>query len=350
MEINKKRLVVTIVIILLIFSGIEIGIKNYFDGRKDNFTEDLNSGNYDLILIGNSMLGHNVNISILEDELSQSTGRKISSKIFYFDGRSFPLWYLLIKNRIAASQKSNIPVVIIGHITEPWTVANRPGDNVTRLYMAVDEPDFYRIRGTPVSFTDTIERSSSILFAREDVAAAVLREFIKEATIERYPDGESVLKKRFAIGQFREQAPSVQHLQPLSDLLNTLPAQVTGSSKTRVRMTEEDYLKHGFFPEIIRVTQGRFPLVYVDSHLYPANDTEKLKNSRKILGKFLSENNVTYIDLNQREELNNTELYADLAHFHQKNFVHWKETSNVSGIEINSRIIARELLERKVIQ
>jgi len=99
-------------------------------------------------------------------------------------------------------------------------------------------------------------------------------------------------------------------------------------------MTEEDYLKHGFFPEIIRVTQGRFPLVYVDSHLYPANDTEKLKNSRKILGKFLSENNVTYIDLNQREELNNTELYA-IWHISIKKILFTERDFKCKCIEIN---------------
>lgn len=350
MEINTKRLIITAIIIVLIFSGIEMGIKNYYDGRKDHFTEDINSHDYDMIIIGNSMLGHNVNTSILNDELSQLTGRKITSMVIYFDGRSFPLWYLIIKNRIIPSQKSNIPVVIIGHINEPWILGNRPGDNLTRLYMAVDEPVFYRVRGTPPGMTDSVERTFSILFAREDTASAILREFIKGATIARYPDGESVLKSRFAVGQFKEQATRAEHLQSLSDLWNSISRKFTNRPGAIPPMTEEDYLKAGFLPEIIKSTQGRFPLVYVDSHINPVNNTENLTNSRKILSKFLNDTKVTYIDLNRQEELNQTYLYNDLAHFNQKNYYNWKETSNVSGIEINSRIIARELFRQKVIQ
>lgn len=350
MEINKTRLAVTVVIVLLIFSGVEIGMKNYFDSRKDHITEEINSNNYDMILIGNSMLGHNVNISILDDELSQLTGRKITSMTFYVNTQSFPLWYLVIKNRIVPSQKSNIPVVIIGHIEEPDLIAIGPRDNITRKYMAVDEPVFYRIRGTPVSITDNLERSFSILFARQDLAAEVLREFIKGATIEQFPDGESVLKERFAIGQFKQTVNKVEPLQPLPDLWNAVPALFTNSSKARTEITENDSLTAGFFPEIIKITKGRFPLVYIDSHLNPVYDNETRRDYRKILSKFLGENNVTYIDLNQREELNDSKLYADLAHFNQKNFLYWRETSNMSGIEINSRIIARELYEQKVIQ
>jgi len=347
-------MVITIIIIMLIFSGVEIGMKNYFDGRKDNFTEEINSNSYDLIFIGSSMLARNVNISILDEELSRLTKRPIKSVGFSFNSYSFPLWYLIIKNRIIPSQKSNIPIVIIGHLIEPENVQNSKGENIPRMFMAFDEPEYYRIRGTPVGITDNLERRFSILFAKEDVAAETLREFISIVTIGIYPDGESVLKKRFTIGQFKKTPESkVENLESLSALWDHIYVTISQKSlniTAKKPMNDEDYLKAGFFPEIIRLTQGRFPVVYVDSHLNPTYDTANFKKTRKVLNKFLTENNVTYLDMNRHEELNNSRLYSDIAHFNQKNYLTLNETTNTSGVEINSRLIARDLYQKKIIQ
>ena len=106
----------------------------------------------------------------------------------------------------------------------------------------------------------------------------------------------------------------------------------------------------GFFPEIIRITKGKFPVIYIDSHMNPNNDTPELILLRQNLKKYLISQNVSYIDLNNRQELNNSELFADFCHYNKKGFETWDETTNMSGIPLNSRIIAEEIYNLKIIK
>lgn len=260
-----------------------------------------------------------------------------------------PYHYLIIKNQILPSNKSNIPIFIIDSIDRPTMLTHeKKHDLHTRSNMIGDESVYYSIRGEPESISERIERSHPLFLFRKEKSAEFLRFFINIISIHNFPNGELTLQDRFTVGQFKDQTSKSVETESINDLINLGYQWIKNTSK-EIPISYDEKIKAGFFPEIIRITEGRFPIIYIDSHLNPKKDTDDLRNFRKNLSDFLNSQNVTYIDLNIRQELNNSKLFSDYEHYNKKGYAKWTNSTNVSGIPLNSRIIAEEIFNLQIL-
>ena len=196
------KLLITCLFIGLIIYSIDFGLIIFsFD---DGYIDNINKNTYDFIFLGNSMLNHNVNFTIFEQELCNLSGRKVNPLYITFQGDTLPFHYLIIKNRILLSNKINIPIIIIDYGENILPTSHSPQyDFHTRSKMVGDELEYYKKRGKPETIIERIQRSPWLMHKNE-ISASILREFINIISLREFPDGESILKKRFAVGQFKD--------------------------------------------------------------------------------------------------------------------------------------------------
>lgn len=340
----------------LIFICIFIYVVNYIFLTYSYVDEDeifrdgfsINETDFDFIFFGDSMLNWNVNRSLFELELNNLSGMSYSPLYIMYGGDGIPYYYLVIKNKILPSNKKNIPIIIIGYGNQSLiTAPSNPRGAHTLSMMAGDESVYYSIRGESESIIEHIERSHPIFFLRSDNSGKIIRSFMYVISLGNIIRSRSILEDRFKVGQFKELNHHSYHIQSITDLIKEVYQKITKTSKN-IPTTDIEKINASFLPEIIRVTQNKYPIIYIDTHMNPLFDTDNLRNYRKNLSQFLTSKNVTYIDLNNRDELNNSELFADNAHYNAKGYKNWNESTNISGIPLNSRIIAEEIYNLKI--
>lgn len=331
------KIIITSIFIVLFIYSIEYGLNTH--PIEGNYTALINQNNYDIIILGSSMAA-NFNYTLFEKELQNYTGREIKPLYIAMGAVSLPYYYLIIKNRILPSNKSNIPIIIIDYDTSYFGRATSEDRRVeTRLNMVDNESLYYSICGETESITDRIERSHPILLLRKEKSAEILKSYINIISLGIFPNGESILKKRFTFGQFKNTEVKSVSVQSITDLIYQGYFITINNTKKKIPNTFEGRINAGFFPEVINITKDRFPLIYIDSHMNPKNDTEYLQNMRRNMSQYLNSKNISYIDLNKREELNNSKLFKDVCHYNNSG----------NGLQINSRIIAEEIYNHKIL-
>ena len=331
------KIIITSIFIVLFIYSIEYGLNTH--SIEGNYTAQINQNNYDIIILGSSMAA-NFNYTLFEIELQNYTGREIKPLYIAMGAVSLPYYYLIIKNRILPSNKSNIPIIIIDYDTSYFGRATSEDRRVeTRLNMVDNESLYYSICDETESITDRIERSHPILLLRKEKSAEILKSYINIISLGIFPNGESVLKKRFTFGQFKKTEDKSVSVQSITDLIYQGYFIITNNTKKNIPNTFEGRINAGFFPEVINITKDRFPLIYIDSHMNPKNDTKYLQNMRRNMSQYLNSKNISYIDLNKREELNNSNLFKDVCHYNNSGY----------GLQINSRIIAEEIYNHKIL-
>jgi hypothetical protein len=322
---------------------LEIWADNYYTEYRSDITDKLNTNQYDIIFLGNSMLEVNVNNSIITSELSNLTGRKIEPLFISFTGNYFPTWYLVIKNRILTASKEGIPIVIVDLKKSAIEIDITPKQrNKLINLMNGYENRFFGISSDRLTMEEICGKMSHLITNKRSIMSEVRTLFISIVSFNTLnKDDQSIsIKNRFTVGEFKEiNETKVNNLEPITDL-------------SKIFSDIDDYsnisIEQGFLPEIINITQSKFSLIYVDSSL--KNDSTEYKTFRKKLEKFLHSRNVTYIDLNKREELKNNSLYADQAHFKNENGQDIEDSRVSDGIALNSKIIAEELWSKGVIK
>ena len=343
-----KVAITCILVALFIYCVIEFGANRetgpFHSANNEISTDLIDQTNYDLIIMGNSMLNVNVNKTLLEKELSSRTGRPIKILYMGYDSDSLPYYYLLIKNRILPSNKRNIPIVIINLMDYTLKTTHADiRDIPTRSMMVGDESFYYSIRGEPESIPERVEREIPLFLKKKQITASILNSYLQVISIDKFQNGEKILQNRFN-DQVKDTKTDSVDVQPITKLIDQSYQRITNTSEKRIPVTYNELISAGFLPEIIRLTHDRFPLIYIDSHMYPTIDSKNLKNFRNDLNKYLDSQNVTYIDLNKREELNNTEIYYKTSpHFSVSADSFASDFGNYSGVPINTRIIAEEI-------
>lgn len=335
----RTRLIITIVIITLILITFESWLGYNYSDTSDDIIDALNNNEYNVIFLGNSMLGANVNSSITTSILSNLTGRDVISLDLCYSGQSFPTYYLVIKNFILKSNKKGTPIILFDARENPLLINQPKYRNQIFRFMKEDESRFFEISGEFPTIFDNIGKYINFITFKNFLSKGIRIKFISLISFNYISNIDNILENRFSIGAFKEvQEINQSNLQPITDLFllnrnNKKPTNVT--------------IETSFFPEIINITHSTFPIVYIDSSL--REDSEEKREFRKILENYLLSRDVTYIDLNKREELKNKDLYADWAHFNPINNKERNMSINTSGIPLNSKIIAEELWRKGVI-
>lgn len=152
---NFKLLSCTIA--LLIALAMVLSTEWYFRkyaGNHDPYQirDEINLEKPDIIMLGNSMLGQNIDHDLFEKELSELTGRPIHAKFIVFNGCYASLFYIILTEQIATSNVSNIPLGIVDHSFRQFMSTGRGGnehDTIKQLLVNGDPIFFqkYRYKG-----------------------------------------------------------------------------------------------------------------------------------------------------------------------------------------------------------
>jgi hypothetical protein len=151
-------------LIFILFLGLEFNFRKnskYFDPKISEMKtkiEEARGKKLDLILVGNSMLGANLDAELFTVELSELIGRPIQILNLNISSISMPFFYLLTKNFLVKKEFEKIPIFYISHTRKSYlaTVPNSPELNLIREISAINDPIFSKkapqISASPADF------------------------------------------------------------------------------------------------------------------------------------------------------------------------------------------------------
>lgn len=296
--------------------------------RRYDFLERLRLERPDLILVGNSMLYRNVDRALLERLLSVRVGRPI--KVFYVSegATTSAWWYLALKDQIARSGLSGVPVGVMITETQLTQIHTELSARELWVFSKLVQPD-------DDAFFDKVGRryrSSMLLYRRLPDRALVSRYILRlwigawRPWAPRHDDGGALVAARLDLAEphpfdlFKAAAPEAKEHGFLSCLEPDLCAEKT------------------LLPDMIRVMKP-FRFFIIDSHRPPGTPNGGATPAyREKLGRYLSENGVELISLRGRPELDHAGLWIDPLHV------------NRAGELLNTRILAEEIGVRRLLR
>ena len=329
---------------LLIIILIELLTYNHFVNKEEykELTDQINAKQPDIIMLGNSILGHNVDKRIFDKELSNLTGKNITSIFWSSNGAHSAWWYLSIKNQILPSNVSRIPIGIIyrlDFLTRPkWGITGKNEKKIRKL-MIGKEPTFFE----KIKDNYKIEKFYKTFFFREELSHSIKLKWIKvllyyyDKKVEKiYPD--ELLNNKFDLKNLRTQKQSFIQTS---------------------KETEEDHyirlnnhvahINASFLPNMINLMENNTFFV-VETHLNPEIVNEKhlwtyntityehMAIYRKSLQNYLNKKKVEYMPLHNWSELDDPKLYRDGIHF------------NENGSIIFTKKLAYEIYKRELVK
>jgi hypothetical protein len=343
------KLVIFIMIIMSIFIiiSIEIFVYDQFVYREINnkLLNQINDEQPDIIMIGNSMLSHNVDQELFESELSNLTNRTIKSLFWSSGGMHSAWWYLSMKNQIIKSNVTDIPIGIVyrlDFITRPkWGIAGKYQDRIDQLLTA-NEDVFYQKTKTNNYYK--IKNIYKTYFFRHEFLNLIKKYWVKQ-TLHYYE--KKTNNKIFPDIIFQKKFP-LENLKNQNDFL--FQGSTESDEDNFKRLNDfESHINSSFLPNMIYLMKN-FSFFVVETHMNPNTTNDKYlwdynKNThknmnqyRKKLINYLFDNDINFIDLHNYSNLNYQKLYLDRMHF------------NKNGSKIFTRKLAQDIYIKEIIK
>ncbi len=297
--------------------------------NPDAILTRINKEKPDIILLGNSMLGMNVDNKIFNQELSRLEGRDIKSTFIVFNASHGPLFYLIIKNQISRSNAAGIPLVIIDHSPRLFASTGSSGPIIEKIKGQLrDHEDIFleKYYDPSLRIKYYLHSFSSAIYYAPECSRYLLNPFVgffcKIAGIAQRP--QHLLKVRFG-------HPTEMRSDKIQD------------EEDWGALNKIDY-DRSFLPDIFKET-SRFKLVFVLAHLNPDSEVLSQEFFKSLYFSSISDfkeyvqlNNGKVLDMNQFKELDNGLLYRDEDHFNQ------------TGVVINSKLLAKIIYDNGLIK
>ena len=323
----------------------------FFITYSDKYKKYIQNSNPDLILIGNSLLNPNINKYFLNKELSRLYGCKIKV-IFIASGGAQSAWYyLILKNQILTSNIKNIPVGFVF-----W------GDDITNPILGTQDGSLYQheIKKTflpeDLLFLKKIKKNAKF-YKKRKLNLLENRYEIKRFILDNYGNNilkltniNQNLKKKF----YNKTAPKYQKSKfkkVLDDVFNNKYFKSFNikkrlyCSQNLTKESFENLVKESFLIDILNY-KDNYKIFFIQSH--PKKNFGTCNNYLTFLENYLKEKKSFLINLRNRSELDDMNLYRDDMHFYSTEEA--KKLNKKNGIKLNTKILADEIYKRKIIK
>lgn len=325
---TRRGLVYSILSLLILVSGvafIEIWAEQTFTavGFVPRYREKILTSPPDVIFVGNSVLHENLPKGEMEAGLSRMLGRKINVMYIAKGGMHSAWYYLILKNQIATTGLSNIPIFFLDYEDffirpEAKTSTGGKSERLLRQALTGDDEVFLRkvgdrgnyfLSGFPYVYSQrfNIKRRLTARFVRSGFRLMGIDRKIK--TRRWKTDDETavawLLGNVFKGSNFRQG-------QEVDDRHTADRPAITYANDAEF----EQKMESTFVPDMLKF-QDRFKLIFVQSNSNPS--MVQMKQSLKIYSerfdRYLKKNGASFIDLNSVTELQQPGLMHDSRHF-----------------------------------
>jgi len=319
LSISNSKLV-SIVCAVLISLGLLSMTEFYFRqmiGDPYQIRDQINKENPDIIMLGNSMLGRNIDQVVFDQELSRLTGRAIHSKFIVLNGCHAAVFYVVLKDQVAASRMAGIPVGVVDSWGFIYT-GNTTGDADDHLKQSLVEydPEFFKkFDNKYFKYTFFLRGGFKTFYYSPGYSYKIFKDFYGADRLN--VDPLNILRSRFGV--------------------DADPRYFNRQDKRSVSKTMN--IEGSFVPDILRVSK-KFRLFFVKSRFvyekFRSND--RAASSPDRLAGYLNQRGVVLIKNQEFKELDDTSLFMDDQHLNEK------------GALINTRLIAKRIFEEGLLK
>jgi len=326
---GKGTALLSLMAILLVFGAESFFRTLYKENNPQGISEKIDGERPDIILLGNSMLGGNIDKKIFDEKLSSLARRDIRSTFLVFHGNHGPLFYVIIKNQIAKSKLSGIPLLIVDHDPGSFASQDLPGGDQEAIKRQLREHETVFLKKCHdhlFRYRYYLRPYSTIFYYAPGCSRKAMRAFVDffYGLSGFKHSSEHLMKIRF----------SDSHLKPIQ----------FDDEDGKVQTFNSIRYENSFLPDIIQEA-SRFRLGFVITHPNPSSiflRPEKAKrdylNSIERFTKCVRSKGAMVLNMNQFEELNNEALFLGYTH------------NNKLGVSVCSRLLAKAIYDAGLIK
>lgn len=132
---------------VIISVGLLLATEAWFVQYNQNpyqIRDQINAEKPDIIMLGNSMLGANVDQALFDRTLTRFTKRPIHSTFISYSGKGGDLFYVILKQQIASSGVSGVPVGIVGQDDSFTITGNNVVPDAIKRNLVEYDPVFFK--------------------------------------------------------------------------------------------------------------------------------------------------------------------------------------------------------------
>lgn len=269
---------------------------------KTTYLAELNSYQPEIVLLGNSMVGRNVNHMLLQSELK----RKVSK--FALGGSSSRWWYLMTKNVIAKANPTPKTLIIFfnDHILT---------DPKYRLNSANQLMNEYFYEGEELLLEELSYDAASALYRKLPIYDK--KHFVNDAITEGLKNTVSSLTKTPTKRLSNALDKSFDESQLIQEIITAQQLE-DARAKDEQKLNFNYLINRSFLPHIIQLTKDhgiQLILVRVKARWAALNEpgTPKLKQYIEDMKAYLGQQNVPFMDYTYDDRVT-LEMYAEGNH------------------------------------
>ncbi|MBU0762460.1 MAG: hypothetical protein KKD39_05490 [Candidatus Altiarchaeota archaeon] len=301
--------------VLLVYA-VETQANKYTSEFNPKYLDKIISEKPDLVLIGNSMLGYNVNETVLEQKLANYCEREVNVVFITSGGQMSAWWYLVLKNHVLPANISKTPVGVFyrdRNILDPKLRTNGIYLTALRESMKGDETLYFEKTGIKMG------GFPKFILQRDEIKSKTVSYILKN-TMETISSGMNLPKDVEAVFSVEKFEKTVHDNEGVEH----------GICAKLSECADETLL-----PDMIDVMENN-TLFFVQVHRNP--EYEKITwRYEDELREYFTKNNIPRIALHMEKQLNDSEAYYKHDHLTHE------------GILLNTEILAEKIVELKVL-
>jgi len=323
---------VSVVCAILVAAGILFATEKYFSGQSNQrrpykIRNQINRERPDIIMLGNSILGKNVDKVLFDQELSALLHRPVHSKFIIFPGTYGAFFYLIFSQQIVPSNASHIPVGIITTLADSLTSTGTGGGEHKVVKRNIVEYD-------PVFFRKYIDQRFKYTFQCRDLWK----------TFYDSPEASNKMRDKIVGNMFF-------HRKNVTDIHKILKTRLKGQQLGEKDFIRESFLRkdrnepysgiieRSFLPDMLMYTD-RFRIFFIVSHRNPKlnGGEDPSQDLAEYLTDYLSKHKSLLINADKFKELDDPSVFANGRYLKPK------------GRSINTRLLARKIYDLGLIK